>query len=48
VFVSHAHMDHFAGFDRLLRVTLGRDKSIALFGPAGFIDRVEHKLAGYT
>lgn len=48
VFVSHAHMDHFADFDRLLRLTLGRDKAISLFGPADFIDRVEHKLQGYT
>lgn len=47
-FVSHTHMDHFAGFDALLRVLLGRDKSLHLFGPPGFIDRVEHKLAGYT
>lgn len=48
VFVSHAHMDHFAGFDRLLRLALGRDKRIMLFGPAGFVDRVEHKLHAYT
>jgi ribonuclease Z len=48
VFVSHAHMDHFAGFDRLLRIHLGREKHIALYGPVEFIDRVEHKLHGYT
>jgi ribonuclease Z len=47
-FVSHTHMDHFAGFDALLRLFLGRDKVLHLFGPPGFIDRVEHKLAGYT
>jgi ribonuclease Z len=47
-FVSHAHMDHFAGFDALLRILLGRDKILHLFGPPGFIDRVEHKLAAYT
>jgi ribonuclease Z len=47
-FVSHAHMDHFCGFDQLLRVLLGRDKHLFLFGPPGFTDRVEHKLAAYT
>ena len=47
-FVSHAHMDHFAGFDALLRVLLGRDKVLHLFGPPEFLDRVEHKLAAYT
>jgi ribonuclease Z len=48
VFVSHTHMDHFAGFDRLLRLCLGRETAVRLYGPPGFIDRVEHKLAGYT
>ena len=47
-FVSHAHMDHFSGFDSLLRIFLGRKKTVHLFGPSGFIDRVEHKLAAYT
>lgn len=47
-FVSHAHMDHFSGFDSLLRVLLGREKAVHLFGPPGFLDRVEHKLAAYT
>ena len=48
VFVSHAHMDHFAGFDRLLRIHLGREKRVSLYGPVEFIDRVEHKLRGYS
>ena len=47
-FVTHTHMDHFIGFDRLLRTDLGREKTLALFGPAGFIKNVEGKLAGYT
>jgi len=48
VFVTHAHMDHFIGFDALLRVLLGREKEIHLFGPPEFFARVEGKLAGYT
>jgi ribonuclease Z len=48
VFVSHTHMDHFSGFDHLLRVCLGRDTGVRMYGPPGFIDRVEHKLAAYT
>ncbi len=48
VFVSHTHMDHFVGFDALLRVLLGREKVLHLFGPPGFLDRVEHKLGAYT
>src|SRR5690349_24389839 len=48
VLVSHAHMDHFAGFDHFLRLLLGRDKTIHLYGPAGFIDQVGHRLRGYT
>lgn len=48
VFVSHTHMDHFCGFDRLLRICLGRDTGLRMFGPPGFIAQVEHKLAAYT
>ncbi len=47
VFVSHAHIDHFIGFDYLLRLLVGRDKTIALYGPDGFIDQVYHKLQAY-
>lgn len=48
IFVSHTHMDHFMGLDRIVRICLGRARSLSLFGPQGFIDRVEHKLAAYT
>lgn len=48
VFVTHAHMDHFIGFDWLLRILLGREKNLQLFGPPGFLDQVEHKLRAYT
>ncbi|MCR4297443.1 MAG: MBL fold metallo-hydrolase [Gallionella sp.] len=48
VFVSHAHMDHFIGFDWLLRILLGREKDLKLFGPPGFLAQVEHKLRAYT
>jgi ribonuclease Z len=48
VFVSHTHMDHFADLDWLLRVCLGRDMTVRLFGPEGFIERMTHKLGAYT
>jgi ribonuclease Z len=48
IFVSHTHMDHFIGFDHLLRTLVGRDKRVSLYGPPGLIDQVAHKLAGYT
>jgi len=48
VFVSHTHIDHFIGFDRLLRVVFGQGKTLTLYGPAGFIGNVEGKLAGFT
>ena len=48
VFVSHTHMDHFSGFDRLLRLFLGRNTTLYLYGPEGIIQNVEGKLAGYT
>jgi ribonuclease Z len=41
-------MDHFIGFDKLLRLFLGREKKLYLYGPEGFLKNCEGKLAGYT
>ena len=48
VFVSHTHMDHFIGFDHLLRLFLAREQHLDLYGPPGIIANVRGKLAGYT
>ncbi len=48
VFVTHAHMDHFIGFDSLLRLFLGRNKNLHIFGPPDFFNRLEGKLNAYT
>ena len=48
IFVSHTHMDHFIGFDQVLRVALGRGKTLRLYGPPGLIANVSGKLRGYT
>jgi ribonuclease Z len=47
-FVTHAHMDHFCGFDHLLRVVLGRKAGLVLYGGPDFVAQVEHKLRAYT
>ena len=48
IFVSHTHVDHFMGLDRVVRLCLGREKRLHLFGPPGFVGQVAHRLAGYT
>ncbi len=48
IFVSHTHMDHFIGFDAVVRVALGRGKTLRLYGPPGLIENVDGKLSGYT
>ncbi|MHC4778986.1 MAG: ribonuclease Z [Planctomycetota bacterium] len=48
VFVSHTHFDHFIGFDHFLRLRLGNDRPVKIFGPEGFLENIEGKLNGYT
>ena len=47
-FVSHTHIDHFVGFDTLVRLMLNREKALKVFGPPGFLANVHGKLTGYT
>lgn len=48
VFVTHMHIDHFIGFDTLLRALLRRETPLRLYGPENIIYSVEGKLKGYT
>jgi ribonuclease Z len=48
IFITHTHIDHFVGFDRILRLFLGREKDLYMYGPEGFMKNVEGKLASYS
>jgi ribonuclease Z len=48
IFITHAHIDHFIGFDHLLRLHMGRGRRIRVYGPKGIIACVRGKLSGYT
>jgi len=47
IFVSHAHIDHFIGFDHLLSFACGTREDSTPLRPAGFAERVYHKLQAY-
>ncbi len=48
IFVTHTHIDHFIGFDQVIRAILRRQEPIRIFGPENIIEAVEGKLRGYT
>jgi ribonuclease Z len=48
VFVTHTHIDHFIGFDTLLRALLRREKPLKVYGPSNITECIEGKLRGYT
>ncbi len=48
IFISHTHMDHFIGFDYLLRNKLGKAQTVEMFGIAPVVDNTYCKLQGYT
>lgn len=48
IFVTHTHIDHFIGFDQVLRAILRREEPLKIYGPLGIIKNVQGKLMGYT
>src|SRR4051812_16196134 len=47
VFISHHHVDHFIGFDRIVRANLDRVKALSVYGPQGTIGKVYDKITSY-
>ncbi len=48
IFVSHTHIDHFIGFDNVLRVSLKKETPLRFYGTEGFIGCIEGKMKGYS
>ena len=48
VFVTHTHIDHFIGFDILLRAILRRETPLNIYGPPNITACVAGKLRGYA
>ena len=48
IFITHTHMDHFIGFDYLLRNKLGKAQTVEMFGITPIVDNTYCKLQGYT
>jgi ribonuclease Z len=47
VFVTHHHIDHFIGIDRIIRANLDSDKTLHIFGPVNTISRVYDRVKSY-
>ena len=48
LFITHTHIDHFIGFDRMLRSLLSREAPLRVYGPSGISKCIQGKLNGYT
>lgn len=48
IFITHMHIDHFIGFDMILRALLRRETPLRVYGPDGIIEGIEGKLKGYS
>ncbi len=47
VFVTHHHVDHFIGLDRIIRANIDRDKTLHVYGPVHTIRRVSDRVRSY-
>ncbi len=47
LFISHAHIDHFIGFDHIIRALLGESRRFVVYGPPGIADKISAKLSAY-
>ncbi|HUI21876.1 MAG TPA: MBL fold metallo-hydrolase [Methylocella sp.] len=48
VFVTHRHMDHFAGFNQLLRARLHQPGTLRVIGPPGLVNGIRASFEAYT
>jgi ribonuclease Z len=47
VFITHHHVDHFMGLDRIVRANLDREKTLHLYGPGETIHKVYDRIKSY-
>lgn len=47
VFISHTHIDHFIGFDNVIRHQVGIGRTIYVCGPPGIAGQVQQKMQAY-
>ncbi len=48
ILLSHTHMDHFIGFERILRTHIPHRRRVTIVGPTGIAQQVRHRILGYT
>jgi len=48
VAISHTHVDHFIGFDRLIRVNVPHFRTVEVIGPTGITANLMGKLRAYN
>lgn len=47
VFITHHHVDHFIGLDRIVRANIDADKTVSIIGPTGTIQKVYDRIRSY-